>query len=241
MIKIINFLKKIFGNMTEIIVICFLIFLATLMYHFYVPIIPYIIFGGLFLYTFIKTVFGVLNSIKYGKGKNSKEYQIKQGRHHSSGRFPHLYLINKDKGFKFKKSFTFNQSSMYNLNSIDNYDVNKLYGFSLGLFSPPTSNSYRFGWNCQKENGNIQIFSFIQIEKKFVFEYLMDVNLNKKYSYELRVDKNDIYFNIYDENNIIVFTSKKDYTQKSKMSFAWKCFLYFGGNCVSPQDMILYE
>jgi hypothetical protein len=82
------------------------------------------------------------------------KYQIEFGKHSPTGL--NFRTHNEKTGFDF--TLTLNNNCLYNLGTDDNYDINKAYGYTWGF--DPENNSFRIGWNCQRQNGRIQYFYY---------------------------------------------------------------------------------
>ena len=71
-----------------------------------------------------------------------------------------INLVNDSKRMSYY--VTFNETALYVDDTIDKFDVNKLFGFSIGLHH---HNSYRFGWNCLDNKIHIYAYSYINSER----------------------------------------------------------------------------
>jgi hypothetical protein len=127
----------------------------------------------------------------------------------------------------------FDKSCLYDLgDDPDQFDVNKLFGVSLGHHH---SNSARFGWRAAGDK--IELFYYVYSNKERIHKKIMTCDVGK--SVELTIDiKRDHY----------EFIAKKENGQKSKHIverpkpvfsnlFIYKLFPYFGGNEKAPHDM----
>lgn len=157
------------------------------------------------------------------------------------------YTIPKDWHFSLKgpsdllKLFTWNRDSiffnvkfsstcLFSLRNDNDYDINKLYGFSFGLHS---QNSVRLGW--------VPDFGSKQI-KIYYYHY----NLGQVYYGEItRVPVNEFFI-----CNIQVFEDRVKYQVKSEVvekkfvkpifPLGYKLFPYFGGNNTAPHQMRIF-
>ena len=145
----------------------------------------------------------------------------------------------------FVKKFKFSNGCNYTLDNGDQLDVNKLFGFTFNTLpdikkrkAPHHITSYRFGWRYV--NNNIEILSYEYknyIRQKWYS--IANIEIDKWYTFILIISDNNVEYSIYDDTNnkIGKFISSID-----KVSlFGHKLGFYFGGNQVSPNNMIIYE
>ena len=174
---------------------------------------------------------------------------IKKGRH-----YPFLLpwvspvCVKKDEG-KFRTAkFMFTDSCMFDLHDEDQWDVNKLFGFSIGHHH--NGSSFRFGWRPILENNTIEIVAY---------EYhdgvrqrtmpICEVELNTCYRFKIGYlpNINRSYYNISDTKTnklikdrfIVDFTN--DVTLKKKSGLGYTLGVYFGGNEKAPHDITIYK
>lgn len=81
-------------------------------------------------------------------------YQIDKGNHSANG--VNFQTHSNKTGFDFY--ITLDANCYYDLSNDNNYDINKIFGYTWGF--DPGNNSFRIGWNCYKKNGLIQIFYY---------------------------------------------------------------------------------
>lgn len=153
-------------------------------------------------------------------------FSVEKGKHKFHPRLPEITK----KEIKFRANF--DRSCLYDLKTLDQADINKLYGFS-SLFIH--KNSVRFGWRA--EEGKIRIFAYWYRNKVRGWADLgtVDVDDWNDYSIEELPTKwwlfkvNDTEFRIPPIN----WCTK----------YAFKSFPYFGGNRAAPHsmDIGLYE
>ena len=174
-------------------------------------------------------------------GKTGKIYIIKEGRHNSNNRIPKLYLFRKNKKQKISRCFKFSNSCLYKIEGPNNYAINKLTGFSMGLFDEPMTNSYRFGWNCCKENGKISMYAFYHVNKRMLYEYMGDIPTEKDHTFIIEKDIDYVNFSIIDKKtNEEILKTSVVLNFKKKWCFGWRLFPYFGGTCKAPHDILLF-
>lgn len=153
-------------------------------------------------------------------------FTIEKGKHRFHPRLPEFAK----KKIKFRANF--DRSCLYDLKTIDQADINKLYGLS-SLFIH--KNSIRFGWRA--EGGVIRIFAYWYRNGVRSWADLGIVNIDEwnDYSIEQLPNKwwvlklNDLEFKIPPVDWCTFFT--------------FKSFPYFGGNRTAPHsmDIGLYE
>jgi hypothetical protein len=159
--------------------------------------------------------------------------------------FPYFYLtkpvlIKKDKSFSVIKYFKFTETAIYHFNDEDQYDVNKLFGFSFGLHH---HNSVRFGWRPNEDLSKMEIVGYEYINKLRVPTIpIYDVEINKWYKYELKYNCGvfaQIEYVITDGTK--TFSTVHPITLKRKFNLGYRLYLYFGGNKKAPHDILIYQ
>jgi len=134
----------------------------------------------------------------------------------------------------FSKVVRFNQSCIYDLQSNDNYDINKLFGVSRGALIH--KDSVRFGWRCL-DNSTIEIVSYV---------YVSGVRLPEVVFYSVRphqkvVCKIDILNDVYVMSVILDEDNRKTiYIPHGEISsWGFKSWPFFGGNKPAPHEMLI--
>lgn len=150
-------------------------------------------------------------------------------------------------GIKKAKNYTsrvfkFLESCRYSLDNGDQFDWNKLFGFSFGLFGIH-ANSVRFVWRYNPEIDKIDIAAYWYKDNERNYYQMCSLDLNNKYTFKMEIDYNDSYvrfcvledgyiklneFNLYIDPKIL---NKKKY----------QCGVYFGGNRRAPHKIELRE
>ena len=85
--------------------------------------------------------------------------KIKKGNHYPFPRFA-IGLpkwVRKNKLTTMTRSYWFTESCLYDLKDEDQWDVNKLFGFSIGLHH---NTSFRFGWRANLKTRTIEIVGY---------------------------------------------------------------------------------
>jgi len=148
-------------------------------------------------------------------------------------------LIRKNKSFTIVRHFKFTDSTMYHFNDDDQWDVNKLFGFSIGLHH---HNSFRFGWRPNSDLTKMEIVGYEYHNKvRTPTIPICEVQLNKWYRYEMKYNAKigKVFYSVTDFNMIVGTSSNIEL--KHKINWGYKLFLYFGGNKKSPHDMVIYQ
>ncbi len=163
------------------------------------------------------------------------KFYINQNSHYSSKWkkifFPHFSITNKDT-IEFEACF--DENCLYNLHTLDNFDVNKLFGVSTSLNH--MEQSARIGWRCLN-GADIQLFAYTHANWKIQEPRLIATVLpNEKFTCSIRI-----------EEKCFVFRFKKEETQRivsvlkteNKSKIKYLLYPYFGGNIPAPHDMSL--
>lgn len=160
--------------------------------------------------------------------------------------FPFFFLtspkwVKKDKPTSMTRCFRFTKSCLFDLKDEDQWDVNKLFGFSIGFHH---NTSFRFGWRPLLETGQIEIVRY---------EYhngvrqptgrICPVDINKPYQFELTYFpcEQKTHYRIIEKGSLIEVREirslfKKPYLKK-KYGLGYLLGIYFGGNETAPQKI----
>lgn len=160
-----------------------------------------------------------------------KTYTIKKDKHYSC--FGFLPALFKKRSFK---SFKFDNSCEYDLKNIDQFDNNKLFGWSQGMHH---KNSCRFGWVWNLNKKKMEIHAYCYIKGERVIEYLCDCDLDTWYSGQIWIENDHYYFRVLDEKKeeILGYTSIH---AKFNINIGYTLNPYFGGNQAAPHDMKIF-
>ena len=155
-----------------------------------------------------------------------KPYVIKKGKHYSKLK----------KGIRFPK-FNFGKQSFrievvfmpecshLPFNDEDDYDINKLYGFSWGMHH---TNSYRIGWRSDGKGGII-LSNYYYVDGKRKYEDICTVPTNRNVTID------------FEKGHVCVNTLQDRWTSKVALNMrtGWGYYLYpyFGGNKTAPDTM----
>ena len=169
------------------------------------------------------------------KEKIMKQFLIKKGKHSAKGWNVGLTLSRK---LSFRAKL--NESCLYHFGDVDDYDINKLFGFSTTWFHH--RQSARVGWRVKGDKFEILTYSYNNGERE-----------NKETDILGVVEPGEMFFcTIEDTEKEYVYTFQKgfnenvvtkwDAKQKDWFLFHYLLFPYFGGNKSAPHDMrILIE
>lgn len=166
-----------------------------------------------------------------------KKYTIKKGNHYSSP--PHIRFHFGITKLKFK--FKFSSDCIYPINDTDDYDINKVYGFSQTLHH---QNSIRLGWTSSiSQTGRIDLYKYIYNNGKRIPDYTPITTIDVEKWYEATIEIDELFkiaiFSIRDvETGFIICTAS---TRYECPKFKWGYYLgfYFGGDHVAEQDMTI--
>ncbi len=157
-------------------------------------------------------------------------YKIPRGKHSAEGL--HFGLTFK-REIKFKASFA--ESCLYHFGDTDDYDVNKLFGYSV-VWYHHHKQSARFGWRCL--NGvDIEILTYTYNEGERQQPQLL---------HAIRPNQ-EFIGSIYDHPNYFLFemdisgihVSKMIEKKKTSIPLRYYLYPYFGGNKLCPYDMFI--
>jgi len=163
--------------------------------------------------------------------------KIKKGRH-----YPWLIPIGlpicvRKKTSTFRSAnFMFTDSCMFDLHDEDQWDVNKLFGFSIGHHQKGTS--FRFGWRPLLNNMTIEIVAY-EYHDGFRLRTMpiCEVELNKWHEFIISYNPQ--------KQKTFYFVNKKSFSNNvslaKKSGLGYTLGVYFGGNEKAPQDITIYK
>jgi hypothetical protein len=173
---------------------------------------------------------------------------VKKGRH-----YPYLipiafpFWVSRKKDNRREAKFMFTESCMFDLHDEDQHDVNKLFGFSVGMHH---NNSFRFGWRPLLNNRTIEIVAYeyhdnvrqktmpiceIQLNKQYCFRLIYLPHIKRSYYSVMDVE----IHKLIKDREIYEFTNKVDIIHDSGLGYTLG--VYFGGNEKAPQDITIYK
>ena len=159
------------------------------------------------------------------------DFLIKKGSHYSNNFFHKLLNI-----LNFRKSsiylVRFSDTCKYQLPKEDQGDINKLFGFSLGLHH---KNSARCGW-CWNNN-QLEIWAYWYDNGIRKYQFIQSVEIGENYYLEIKNlgDKWEFSISNYAKVNKIQVPKSK-----TLINFGYILWPYFGGNQPSPHDISIY-
>jgi len=172
---------------------------------------------------------------------------VRKGRH-----YPWLIPIvfpvwvSKYNGEYRSAKFKFTESCLFNLHDEDQHDVNKLFGFSLGMHH---TTSFRFGWRPKLETGTIEIVAYEYHDKvRQKTMPICEVEIDRWYecavSYQPMYGKSYYFVNDYqksylDPHNVEYLSNDVDL--KKKHGLGYTLGVYFGGNEKAPQNITIHK
>lgn len=142
------------------------------------------------------------------------------------------------------KTVTFDASCIYQLGNEDDADINKLFGWGVGLTN---QHSLRIGWNC-KSGGGIDLYAYIHyngqrwvIPKDSIIEGSGQL-IGKGFKTGL-----PIACGIYRARDSITFEATQEGVKRKYVirfanfpdGFGWYQYPYFGGTSTAPHTMII--
>lgn len=168
-----------------------------------------------------------------------KQYKVKKGKHDFRPFQFGLYYNKTSLFYKVK----FDSSCRYDLGDEDQKDINKLFG--LGYFSWFKSISHtdsaRFGWNYNRDNDRINLYSYCYVNGNPNFDYYNPIchcKIDQEYEMYLGISLNNYNFIVWEGNNILNEGSISiPHNHKKKISFLLSP--YFGGNKTAPHPMMI--
>jgi hypothetical protein len=167
-----------------------------------------------------------------------KTYEIKKGKHNHRG-FNLGFTFSKEVCFRAK----FDESCLYDLGNNDNYDINKLYGFSTTWSHH--KQSARVGWRCI-DGEKIQLLTYSYnngVRSIDESDLLGEVEPNQWFRCEIH-DLENYYFYKYrsycDDGETAQFNTATDGKRQDWFLFHYLLYPYFGGNNPAPHDMKIY-
>jgi hypothetical protein len=161
--------------------------------------------------------------------RNGKTYTIKKGKH-SSG--THLGLF---KGRTLKVSFQFDDSAIYTSRSPENqFDVNKLFGFTDCDALDPQNNSARFGWRWDPSRNRIIILGYVDYRGIHTSEELGTASPGEVSEGTIALE-NGRYAFYYKGNRVEMNRN----CSRSKMT-GFKLYPYFGGQETAPHRIRIW-
>lgn len=137
---------------------------------------------------------------------------------------------------------------MFDLHDEDQWDVNKLFGFSIGYHH---KTSFRFGWRPILSENKIEIVGYeyhdgirqptmpigrIELNKWYKFELSYVPHLYEGTLWELYSS-----YGVYTESHSLLFHHKNIFNLKKKSGLGYTLGIYFGGNERAPHKITIFK
>jgi hypothetical protein len=159
---------------------------------------------------------------------------IPQGQHHAWPPIIGLHL----KPW-MERDIVFDSSAAYDLGNNDNDDVNKLFGFGY-INGGHHTDSARFGWNYNKENGRVRLFAYCYVNGTRIIHEICQVPIHKKYRLLINISPSKQYlFTVHDGYNDWHQVGFADIAFTHDKEWRYKLGCYFGGNNPAPHDITI--
>lgn len=160
-------------------------------------------------------------------------YIIKEGKH-SSG----IHIRPCINTHNMERTVIFNSSASYMFGDENDFDINKLFGFSRGMHK---DNSARFGWRYNQEKKAIDIFAYVYRDGKLIMEWDQDIHIctvkfNQRIEMRLSLYHGGYIFQVNDGS---VKYSKIVYRGSILPLWGYYLYPYFGGNKTAPHDITI--
>lgn len=153
-----------------------------------------------------------------------KKYTIKKGGQYSNT--PHQIV-----GNKVQYQIKLDSTAIYKIDSINQYDINKLFGMS-ACNSLHHENSARFGWRWV--NNQLEIHAYVYDMGKRFNQVVDTIQINEWNKYSIINTGSEYIFDVNEK----MYVHKKSNNCKSRYNIAlWP---YFGGNVKAPQNIYFY-
>lgn len=153
------------------------------------------------------------------------KYTVKKGKHYSTY---DVELLQSD-ALTFYAYF--DETAAYDLESEDQWDTNKLFGFS-DCNSHHHEHSARFGWRWL--DGKIDILAYCYVSGERVIEKIGETLPNARNYYQIRLTDTEYQFT-FDDTVLSIPRNKP-----CNRGAYYLLFPYFGGNDPAPHDVNVY-
>jgi len=162
-------------------------------------------------------------------------YTISAGNHYANG----VNFGIHSSGKTVSKVAIFHSNCAYDLGNVNQADINKLYGFSVGLFSGNDYNSARFGWRWSIEKQKIELLAYVYINGVRINEWDADISmgffdLNVEIFTEISVLLSGYRFRTVNNGIEII-----KLVRRGGSGMGYNQYPYFGGDEVAPHTMTI--
>jgi hypothetical protein len=160
---------------------------------------------------------------------------VKEG-HHNRLSMPSIHFGIKYLKFRIK----FDENCYYPILDTDDYDLNKGYGWTVGLMVH--DDSIRLCWRPdEKYAGKIQLHTYIYNNRVRTMNYMTTVDTGRWYEVEIKVTEllNNIQYTVRDDSGLFLAQTGEKFIMPK---FRWGYFLdlFMGGNKPARQDTSLW-
>ena len=171
-------------------------------------------------------------------GLNAQTFTIKKGSHYPS---PNPYSWHSGIT-ELERSVTLDSSCVYNLGTVDDSDINKLFGWGVGFTS---SSSLRIGWNC-KSGYAIDLYAYIHYKgKRWVIPkdsiiqgsgQLIGKGFQTNKPIQCYIEQTDTEIKFIAIQGLKYGVMRLKFRNFPKGG-GWYQYIYFGGTSVAPHQM----
>ena len=154
--------------------------------------------------------------------------RILAGKHKSDSSRIKLHWAKKELGATFR----FEPSCEYQINVVDQKDINKLFGLSYGFHH---KNSIRFGWRFSLAKNKIEIFGYSYMDAKRLSIFICDCEIGKDYDFQITTTSDSYELSCLDIEAGEYYTNQMPH-QKLR-NWGYHLYPYFGGNIKAPHDI----
>ena len=161
-------------------------------------------------------------------------YRILQGTHSADGTHIGFHFGRKS----MERTIKFHSTCKYEIEDADQFDINKVYGFSEGYHH---HNSARFGWRYNKYSNDIELLAYVYNDGKRIQEWQKDILIKRvKLDQEVKT-KIEIFRNkyVFSATNSLGTSICEMPRGRWTLPFGYKLFPYFGGDKTAPHDMYI--
>lgn len=125
----------------------------------------------------------------------------------------------------------FNSSAIYTtIDPQNQYDINKLYGFTEG--QDPHGNSARIGWSFN--NGALRLYAYVYNNGQRISQEICTVAISETINCAIKIDGNNYVFLVNDK---LVKLSR---AQAGETAQGYQLFPYFGGDETAPHKISIF-
>jgi hypothetical protein len=161
-------------------------------------------------------------------------FKIPAGKHYAR---PFLFWLWFRKRI-FRWRVIFSDSCVYDLQSQDQADVNKLCG--IGFLPGHHVDSARFGWRYDIERKQIELLAYCYVNNTRIIKPICLLDINKPYYIELAKLSGTYEFHCSETDNINDPAIGYNYVNaRQNKALKYKLNPYFGGNRAAPHNIYI--